>query len=257
MNVIESYIATSPLGFSEECAKFTIDDLSYPFVLTAIVVPGREYTLSFWAKADTACSLHICDEQISVTTSWVKHVITFTASEQNISFQFGNTGVYYIYCPKLETGNKATDWTQAPEDIDDELTDHETELTNHASEIESVKTEMEIMADEISMNFTRSEEHIESVNGEFHSFVTQFSKYIKFTSETAITIGSGDSAITLEIDNETGIVFKKNGVQFGWWDGEDFHTGNIVVEVNERAQLGNYAFVPRSDGSLMLLKVGG
>jgi hypothetical protein len=53
------------------------------------------------------------------------------------------------------------------------------------------------------------------------------------------------------------IVFKKNGEPFGWWDGVDFHTGNIVVEVNERAQLGDFAFVPRSNGSLSFLKVGG
>ena len=67
-------------------------------------------------------------------------------------------------------------------------------------------------------------------------------------------IGSGNSAITLTLDNEM-IVFKKNGQPFGWWDGNEFHTGNIVVEVNERAQFGNFAFVPRSDGSLSFLKV--
>lgn len=114
-----------------------------------------------------------------------------------------------------------------------------------------------VKADEISINMSSQQEQINSVNGNLQNFVNTFSKYIKFTSETALTIGSGDSAITLEIDNETGIVFKKNGEQFGWWDGVDFHTGNIVVEVNERAQLGNFAFVPRSDGSLSFLKVKG
>ena len=58
------------------------------------------------------------------------------------------------------------------------------------------------------------------------------------------------------IDNDM-IEFRKNGVAIGWWDGTDFHTGNIVVEVQERAQFGNFAFVPRSDGSLSFLKVGG
>ena len=81
--------------------------------------------------------------------------------------------------------------------------------------------------------------------------------YAVKTSNPAVVIGSGDSTITLEIDNEAGIIFKKNGVQFGWWDGVEFHTGNIVVEVNERAQFGNFAYIPRSDGSLSFLKVGG
>lgn len=120
----------------------------------------------------------------------------------------------------------------------------------------ALETELSVMEEEISMKFSSEREQIAEVDGELQSFLNKFSKYIKFTSETAITIGSGDSAITLEIDNETGIVFKKNGVQFGWWDGVDFHTGNIVVEVNERAQFGNFAFVPRSDGSLSFLKVG-
>lgn len=122
---------------------------------------------------------------------------------------------------------------------------------------QSIEAQLSVMANEISMNFTNTTSSISEVDGELQSFLTTFSKYIKFSSDTAITIGSGDNSIVLEIDNETGIVFKKNGVQFGWWDGVDFHTGNIVVEVNERAQFGNFAFVPRSDGSLSFLKIGG
>lgn len=55
-------------------------------------------------------------------------------------------------------------------------------------------------------------------------------------------------------DNSTFAVYS---VAFGSWDGNDFYTGNIVVRLNERAQFGNFAFVPRSDGSLSFLKVGG
>ena len=82
-------------------------------------------------------------------------------------------------------------------------------------------------------------------------------KFIKLSGETAISIGSGDSTVTLEIDNAKGIVFKRNGVAFGEWDGENFYTGNIVIRLDEKAQFGNFAFVPRSDGSLSFLKVGG
>ena len=105
---------------------------------------------------------------------------------------------------------------------------------------------------------------LEEQKNDMQEFINKLSKYIRFMedengdpSDTAMTIGSGDSTVTLEIDNEKGLVFKKNGVVFGWWDGIDFHTGNIVVEVNERAQFGNFAYIPRSDGSLSFLKVGG
>ena len=103
---------------------------------------------------------------------------------------------------------------------------------------------------------------IEQQKTNYEEFIAKFSKYIRFMedengnpTDTAMTIGSGDSAITLEIDNEKGLIFKKNGVPFGSWDGVDFYTGNIIVNLNERAQFGNFAEVPRSDGSLSLLKV--
>jgi len=116
---------------------------------------------------------------------------------------------------------------------------------------------LSVMNGEIVSNLEKTTTEYTNVNGELQEFITNFSRYIKFASETAITIGSGDSTITLEIDNEKGIIFKKNGEPFGRWDGVDFHTGNIVVEVNKRAQFGNFAYVPRSDGSLMFVKVGG
>ena len=129
------------------------------------------------------------------------------------------------------------------------------ELSNYEEFKETVSTQLQILSDEILMNFTDTIETINNVSGDLQAEITERKKHISF-SENGITIGAGENAITLELDNDM-IRFKKNGVQFGWWDGVDFHTGNIVVEVNERAQFGNFAFVPRSDGSLMFLKVGG
>ena len=120
---------------------------------------------------------------------------------------------------------------------------------------ETVSTQLQILADEIVMHFTSVTEHITDVDGDLQNKLTEIYKYISF-ADGNITLGSNENAITLTLENDT-ILFKKNGLQFGWWDGVDFHTGNIVVEVNERAQFGNFAFVPRSDGSLMFLKVGG
>lgn len=173
-------------------------------------------------------------------------------------------------------------WKKFTEDVDEELNEirktieeRYTSVINTAEKIilsalesyvqtsnyeqfrKTVETQFEVMAGEIEMNFTTTTEQITNIDGVTQSKFNELYKFIKFSSDTAITIGSGNNAITLEIDNEKGIVFKKNGVQFGLWDGEDFYTGNIIIGVNERAQFGNFAFVPRTDGSLSFLKVGG
>lgn len=72
--------------------------------------------------------------------------------------------------------------------------------------------------------------------------------------QPSIVIGAGKNSMSLLLKNDC-ISFEKDGNQFGWWDGVNFHTGNIVVDVTERAQFGNFAMVPRSDGSLSFLKV--
>ena len=119
----------------------------------------------------------------------------------------------------------------------------------------TVQAQLDIVADEITSKFTTTTEQISDIDGDLQNKFNEIYKYISM-SDNGIIIKSSDSQIELQLDNEKGIVFSKNNVPFGWWDGVDFHTGNIVVEVNERAQFGNFAFVPRSDGSLMFLKVG-
>lgn len=129
------------------------------------------------------------------------------------------------------------------------------ETSDYEAFKKTVSTQLQIMSDEIVMNFAKTEEHIVNVDGDLQGKFTEVYEHIRFSGGN-ITLGSSENAITLTIENDN-IVFKKNNIPFGWWDGVDFHTGNIVVEVNERAQFGNFAFVPRSDGSLMFLKVGG
>lgn len=120
---------------------------------------------------------------------------------------------------------------------------------------QTVQSELTVMADKITMDFTTTTEQLNEVNGALQAMAEELYKHFEF-SQDGLTIRAGENAMNLVLDNDV-IRFEKNGEQFGWWDGVDFHTGNIVVSLNERAQFGNYAFVPRSDGSLDFLKVGG
>lgn len=120
---------------------------------------------------------------------------------------------------------------------------------------QTVQSEMAILAEKVTINFTATTEQLDEVNGDLLNVIETLQKNFEFNLD-GLTIKAGENAMSLVLDNDL-IKFVKDGKEFGWWDGVDFHTGNIVIGLTERAQIGNYAFVPRSDGSLDFLKVGG
>lgn len=133
--------------------------------------------------------------------------------------------------------------------------DTEKTLENYVTEGDYVKNKAETdnkmsgIEDDLSHKASKDD-----LNG--YATVEQYNeirKYIRFTLN-GIEIGSSNNPLTLTLDNEA-IKFENNGTVIGRWDGTSFYTGDIVVEVNQRAQFGNFAFVPRADKSLMFLKV--
>lgn len=130
------------------------------------------------------------------------------------------------------------------------------ETSNYEEFRQTVESQFTVMADEISLQFSSTIERIEAVNSDLQYTIETQQKYFDFTLEDGLIIKAGENQMQIQLDNDM-VRFKKSGEQFGWWDGVDFHTGNIVIDVNERAQFGNFAFVPRSDGSLSFMKVGG
>lgn len=127
------------------------------------------------------------------------------------------------------------------------------ETSNYEAFQQAVQSEFQLLADEIVLQFTSATEATRDVDGDLQSTRELLAKYFEF-GLNGLTIKAGENTMTLSLDNDM-IIFEKNGQQFGWWDGVDFHTGNIVVEVNERAQFGSFAFVPRANG-LSFLEVG-
>ena len=127
------------------------------------------------------------------------------------------------------------------------------EKTDYEENKESVQAQLDMQADKIDMNFSATSERIDNVDTEIKEEVTSRAKHITF-SDDGITITAGNNYMTIRIDNDL-IQFERDGKAFGTWDGVNFHTGNIVIDLNQRAQIGPIAFVPRSDGSVSVLKV--
>ena len=173
---------------------------------------------------------------------------------------------------KIECGNKATDYSESPEDSDQHVDDNiqnvrEELLTSIEQQSDSIilevakkhylKDETDSLVSELS---TRLEQTSNSFNFEFNKFHSEFesmqndttaefeniSKYIRFV-DGDIIIGQSDSAVTLTLENDR-IVFKENGVEVHYiQEGTTYFQDGIFTR---SMQVGNFAFVPRSNGSL-------
>ena len=121
---------------------------------------------------------------------------------------------------------------------------------------ESVSTTMKTTAEGVFIDLNKTNEgRLDTLEGATSNINSKLEKYFKF-GDDGLTIGSGDAAMKLRLDNEDGIIFEKaNGDRVGYWDGTNFYTGNIIVRVEERAQFGNYAYLPKVDGSLVFTRV--
>ncbi len=127
------------------------------------------------------------------------------------------------------------------------------ETSNYEAFQQAVQNEFQLLADALVLRFTEATEATRNVDGDLQVTRELLTKYFEF-GQNGLTIKAGENTMTLSLDNDM-IIFEKNGQQFGWWDGVDFHTGNIVIGVTERAQFGSFAFVPRDNG-LSFLEVG-
>ena len=128
----------------------------------------------------------------------------------------------------------------------------------------TLESEFRVMAESIVMSFDAAiQGQITDTNGEVQSIQEVLEKHFEF-SANGLTIKAGENDMKLRLDNGI-IYFYKGEIDetnldtnlFGWWDGVDFHTGNIIIDVEERAQFGNFAAIPRSNGNLSWLKVKG
>lgn len=224
---------------------------------------------------------------VNITREPTRYVIPIKrdAELSGCSILLGSTAgnSFYVKDIKVEVGNVPTDWTPAPEDtgaaidgkaeaITQTMLELRTEVLNTAEEFtvaalkdyvetseyeefrDTTESNLTLTAERLALGFEETTEQINNVNGDLQTVSEKIEKYFEFTTNGLI-IKAGEGSMNLVLDNDI-IRFVKNGQEFGWWDGVDFHTGNIVVEVNERAQFGNFAFVPRSNGSLSFLKVG-
>lgn len=99
------------------------------FLSTFNLIDGESVTISFWARhfgtigtptiylEDGSFYASFSPVESDVGGSWSYHNFTFSARASVLSIAISGYGQLFLSDIKLEKGNKATDWTPAPEDV--------------------------------------------------------------------------------------------------------------------------------------------
>lgn len=149
---------------------------------------------------------------------------------------------------------KTSNITQTNEVIRLEVAENTVTQAEYAEFAETVRNILAMDENGTTMIFNTITQAIAQVDGQAQSNYANILKYIRF-EDGNIILGEDGNEITLTIANDR-ITFMQNGVEVAYLSDNNLYIGNAIIKAGGRLQLGNFAFVPRSDGSLSFLKVG-
>lgn len=219
MNTREIVTIRSPNEINEECVKFTIDDISKPFIFHGIAKKGQEYTFSSWMMSEEELELTAAGMKFLVNSDWKRNRVSFKADSEDLKIYFNQPGTYYFYESQLEEGNTMTGWTLAPEDI---------------ATITILNSSIEASASEINLSVSGVKSSVDALEGRVEN--TEASIELKVNTDTLISeinasadiIALNGNRFVVNSDNlqisEDGTITAKNGDFTGILNSK---TGNI------------------------------
>lgn len=176
-----------------------------------------EYTLSFDIKSadvsknnliavycqnDSSSLYSIGHTSIIVTTGYTRHSITFTPTIRDENEEKSMLAFYGIYGTgnipavknvKLEKGNRATDWTPAPDDY------------------VTMRSEMELLDDRFSVEIETTRHEFEDRAGVVEEQVNTITKHLNFDGD-GLSISASDSDSKVIVDNDDVSILVKDAI---------------------------------------------
>ena len=116
--------------------------------------------------------------------------------------------------------------------------------------IESVSTQITQTAEDVEIRFTDFSQNINDVAAGTDAKFEEISKYIRFVDGN-IVLGEEGNTLTLQIENDR-ISFLDSGIEVAYFSNNKLYVTD--GEFLHSLQLGNFAFVPRSNGNLSFKK---
>lgn len=223
---------------------------------------------------------------------WVKlsktHTFTQESNIVNVYALLGGNGSFDISEMKLEKGNTATDWTPAPEDIQNdikngiqeaieeskayidikeneirsEVENVKTVVNGHTSEISSVKSSIEQTESRVDTVFTQTDE-IRDIADKNKLDLQEYKQYISMEPvqhegeeepRPTITLGQSTSKFKVAIDNKEIAFTGASGEKVAYITGDELRINNVVVV--RKLAIGDFFFEQEENRHLVLKKGG-
>lgn len=227
----------------------------------------------------------------------IEKQITFETKEQTDITKYGiaircnysnGTGKIRARKIKLEIGNKATDWSSAPEDIKESINNSKQEaieisnayidkkekeilstvenvktvVDNHTTSISMVQSSIQQTQNKVDTVFTQTEE-IRNLTDENSNQLQQYKQYIsmepvKHEGETearpTITLGQSTSSFKVAIDNKEIAFTGASGEKVAYITGDELRINNVVVV--KKLAIGDF-YLEQEQNNHLVLKKGG
>jgi hypothetical protein len=116
-----------------------------------------------------------------------------------------------------------------------------------------VQSQITQLADSISFTFTQLQTQVEEIDGEARTTFAEWEKYIRFDNGDII-LGETGNEITLRIENDR-IRFLDGGAEVAYISNKQLYITD--AHFLNSLRIGRFAFLPRENGNLSLVKVGG
>lgn len=197
-----SVICFDPIQASKykPSTSYTISFDVYPSVNTNFIVNLMAPNAST-ALLPTAVSM----KPTAVANKWtrVSAVVTTSATlpttrDQNLYLTSLTSAVGTVYkfkCLKIEQGNKATDWTPAPEDVQEDIKDSIDDATSaiteeYRSAIDQTSKQIEMMIESVRTETDANTESITAVSNQLQ-ITTEMAQFVKTTTEKLQSVVDG------------------------------------------------------------------